>query len=127
MTTFEEYIKNFDYKAIPVMKISSKELIELLPTDKVQLIDIRFKEEYEMWNSRIFKNIPINELPNRLDELDPTKLIIAACPHSTRSIIAMHYLKTEGFDVKFLSDGLIEFNNSLLGGNAKKLYNKLNN
>jgi len=126
MITFEEYIKNFDYKAIPAMKISSKELIELLPSDNLQLIDIRFKEEYEMWNARIFKNIPINELPNRLDELDRDKLIVTACPHSTRSIIAMHYLKTEGFDVKFLSDGLLEFNNSLLGGNAKKLYNKIN-
>ena len=109
------------------MKISSKELIELLPSDKVQLIDIRFIEEYAMWNTKVFKNIPINELPHRLDELDREKLIVAACPHSTRSIIAMHYLKTEGFNVKFLSDGLIEFNNSLLGGNAKKLFNKLSN
>ncbi len=127
MTKFEEYIRSFEYSSIPAMKISSKDLIALLPSDKVQLIDIRFKEEYAMWNTKIFKNIPINELPHRLDELHRDKLIIAACPHSTRSIIAMHYLKTEGFNVKFLSDGLVEFNNSLLGGNAKKLFNKLNN
>ena len=126
MTTFEKYIRNFDYKAIPAMKISSKELIALLPSNKVQLIDIRFKEEYEMWHAGVFKNIPINELPDSLHKLDKNKLIITACPHNTRSIIAMHYLKTEGFEVKFLSDGLVAFNNLLLGGNAKILYKKLN-
>ena len=122
MITFEEYIRNFDYPSISAMKISSKELIELLPTSTVQLIDIRFKEEYEMWNTHVFKSIPINELPNRLNELDHDKLIVTACPYSTRSNIAMHYLKIAGFNVKYLSDGLIAFNSLLLGGGAKKLY-----
>ncbi len=124
MITLEEYIRNFDYQSIPAMKISSKELVELLPTNMTQVIDIRFKEEYEIWNTGLFKNIPMNELPERLDELDYEKLIITACPHNTRSIIAMHYLKTKGFNVKFLSDGMIAFNSLLLGGSAKKL-NKL--
>ena len=125
MTTFEEYIRNFDYRAIPAMKINSTELMELLPTNTVQVIDVRFMEEYEMWNTKIFKSIPINELPDRLDELDHDKLIVTVCPHSTRSNIAMHYLKTKGFNVKFLSDGIIAFNSLLLGGGAKKLYKTL--
>jgi len=43
MTTFEEYIRNFDYHSIPAMKMSSKKLIELLPSGTVQAIDIRFR------------------------------------------------------------------------------------
>jgi len=125
MTTFEEYIRNFDYPSIPAMKMSSKKLIEILPAGNVQVIDIRFREEFEMWNTGIFKNIPINELPVRLDELDPNKLIVTACPHNIRSNIAMHYLKTKGFNVKFLSDGMITFNSLLLGGEADNLYQLL--
>ncbi len=122
MITFEEYIRNFDYPSIPAMKMSSKKLIELLPSGTVQVIDIRFREEYEIWNTGIFKNIPLNELPDRLDELDREKLIVTACPHNIRSNIAMHYLKTQGFNVKFLSDGMITFNSLLLGGDADNLY-----
>ena len=125
MTTFEEYIRNFDYPSIPAMKISSTKLIELLPSGTVQVIDIRFREEYEMWNTGLFKNIPLNELPDRLDELKSEKLIVMACPHSTRSNIAMHYLKTKGFNVKFLSDGMTTFNSLLLGGEADNLYQLL--
>ncbi len=126
MTTFEKYIKDFKYESIPAMKMSSKKLIELLPSDTVQVIDIRFKEEYDIWNTGIFKNIPINELPKRLEELGLDKLIVTACPHSIRPNIAMHYLKTKGFNVKFLSDGMTTFNSLLLGGDADNLYVLLN-
>ncbi len=121
MTKPEEYIKDFKYESIPAMKMSSKKLIELLPSDTVQVIDIRFKEKYDIWNTGIFKNIPLNELPERLDEL-----IVTACPHNIRSNIAMHYLKTKGFNVKFLSDGMTTFNSLLLGGDADNLYVLLN-
>lgn len=126
MTTFEEYLKYFDYESIPAMKMPSKRLLEILPKGNVQLIDIRFKEEYDIWNTGIFKNIPLNELPDRLDELDRNKLIITACPHNIRSNIAMHYLKMKGFNVRFLSDGLLTFNSLLLGSGACDLYDLLN-
>lgn len=125
MITLEKYIRNFDYKSIPEMKISSKELIEILPENHVQIVDVRFREEYDIWQSSLLKNIPINELPDRLDELDKNKLIVTACPHSIRSNIAMHYLKTKGYRVKFLSDGMTTFVSSLLGGNALKLSKSL--
>lgn len=125
MKTLEEYIREFEYQSIPAMKISSKELIKILPENNVQVIDIRFKEEYEVWHSSLLKNIPLNELPDRLDELDKDKLIVTACPHNIRSNIAMHYLKTKGFNVKFLSDGLTTLLASLLGGGALSLYNAL--
>jgi rhodanese-related sulfurtransferase len=126
MKTFENYIENFDYSSIPAMKMSSKNLIELLPEGNIQLIDVRFKEEYDAWKVFPFKNIPLNELPQRLSELDPNQLIITACPASIRSNIAMHYLMTKGFNVRFLSDGLSNFINYLMGSDAKKFQHTLN-
>ena len=46
------------------------------------------KEEYAAWQVGPSKNIPLNELPKRLNELDKDKIIITACPHKDRAIIA---------------------------------------
>ena len=127
MSDFENYIKNFDYHAIHKMKISSEDLLDLIiAKEKVQIIDVRFREESQLWNFSFIKNIPINELPDRLEELHKDSLIVTACPHKDRSNVAMHYLKCKGYNVKFLSDGLTQLVNKLLGGAAKKIYTKLN-
>jgi len=65
--------------------------------------------------------IPLNELPKRLKELDRTKLIVTACPHKDRSALAMAYLKTQGFDVKYLEDGLLGLAELLRGEKAKEV------
>ena len=67
----------------------------------------------------VAKNIPLNELPNRLNELDKNKTIVTACPHKDRAIIAMTFLKTKGYDVMYLKDGLIGLAEYLRGDNAK--------
>lgn len=45
--SIEEYLVGFDYQARKDMKIDSKELVEQYKEGKVQLVDIRFKEEFE--------------------------------------------------------------------------------
>jgi len=85
MKVFKEYLKEFDYQSRKDMKIQTKQMLELVSSGKAQLIDIRFKEEYEAWSVAKSRNIPLNELPNRLDELDKNKLIITACPHNDRA------------------------------------------
>ncbi|SFZ97849.1 hypothetical protein MNB_SV-5-479 [hydrothermal vent metagenome] len=117
---FETYLKSFDYQARKDMKIKAVEMLNLLEEDKAQLIDIRFREEYEAWHLPISKNIPLNELPNRLDELDKNKLIITACPYNDRANIARIYLKLKGYNVRYLSDGLLKTVNYLRGDNAKE-------
>lgn len=66
-------------------------------------------------------NIPLNELPGRLAELDRGKTVVTACPHKDRAIIAMVYLKTKGFEVKYLQDGLVELAEYLRGDKAREL------
>lgn len=121
----EEYVKSFDLEERTNMKIKTAEMLVLLEGKKAVLIDIRFKEEFQVWNMPFSKNIPLNELPNRLDELPKDKLIITACPHNDRANIARIYLKTKGYNVRYLSDGLLKVTNYLRGDNAVEFLQEL--
>ena len=123
---FDTYLQNFDYKARKEMKITTYEMLELVAHNKAQLIDIRFKEEFEAWSMGFAKNIPLNELPKRLDELDKNKLIITACPHNDRANIARMFLYLKGYQVRYLSDGLLKTADNLRGDKAKEFIHKRN-
>lgn len=47
MIDFNEYLRNFDYQERVDMKIQKDELFKLYAQGRLQLIDIRFKEEHE--------------------------------------------------------------------------------
>ncbi|MCD6375584.1 MAG: rhodanese-like domain-containing protein [Caldisericaceae bacterium] len=116
-----QYLSSFDYEERKRMKIGLNELFELLIKDQVQFIDIRFKEEYQAWQFPFAKNIPLNELPDRLSELDKNKLVVTACPHYDRAIMARIFLVTQGFKARYLVDGLLGMANFLRGDNARDL------
>ena len=118
--TFEVYILNFDYDARKEMKINSNGLKQMLMEGRAQLIDIRFKEEYAAWNVVPSINIPLNELPRRINEIDKNKTIVTACPHKDRAIIAMSYLRSKGIKAKYLTDGLIGLAENLRGDDAEE-------
>lgn len=117
--SYEGYLNSFTYEERKDMKINSIELAVMLEEGTAQLIDIRFKEEYEAWNMPISINIPLNELPKRLKELDKSKLIVTACPHKDRAIIARTFLKLKGYNSRYLTDGLIGLAEYWRGDNAK--------
>lgn len=121
----EEYVKSFDLKERSNMKVKTAEMLVLVEENKAVLIDIRFKKEFEAWNMPFSKNIPLNELPNRLDELPKDKLIITACPHNDRANIARLYLTTKGYKARYLSDGLLKVANFLRGDNAVEFLEEL--
>ena len=121
----EEYMTSFTYDARKEMKINSKELVKLVTEGKAQLIDIRFKEEFVAWSMGFAKNIPLNELPARLNELDKSKIIVTACPHKDRAAIARLYLATKGYKTKYLTDGLLGVAELLRGDRAKNFINTL--
>ena len=123
--SLESYLLNYDYESRLEMKINSEELKELINKGEAILIDIRFEEEYKSWNMPFAKNIPLSELPKRLNEIDKSKIIVTACPHKDRAIIAMVYLQTKGYKVKYLTDGLLGLADALRGGNAYNFHYKL--
>jgi len=121
----EKYISTFNYEARKEMKMDSKGLIKLLKQGKAQLIDIRFPEEYSAWKVGPSKNIPLNELPDRLSEIDKKKIVVTACPHKDRATIAMVYLRSKGIKAKYLTDGLVGLAENLRGDNAKEFIDAL--
>ncbi|WP_333804817.1 rhodanese-like domain-containing protein [Sulfurospirillum sp.] len=118
--SFEEYLLHFDYKERETMKIKTPDMLALVEEGKAILVDVRFKEEFEVWHMNFAKNIPLNELPKRLNELPKDKLIITACPHNDRSNIARLFLVQNGYNAKYLNDGLLKTADFLRGENAKE-------
>ena len=118
--SFESYLKNFDYEARTEMKINSVEMTAMVEEGEAVLIDIRFPDEYEAWHMGFSKNIPLNELPDRLNELPKDKLIITACPHNDRANMARMFLITKGYNARYLNDGLLKTADFLRGDNAKE-------
>ena len=119
-TAIGSFLTRFDYETRADMKIDSKKLLTLLTEKKAVLVDIRFPEETRAWKMGFGLFIPLNELPKRLAELPKDKIIVAACPHKDRSAIAMAYLRTKGFNARYLTDGLIGLAENLRGDNAKE-------
>ncbi len=122
---FADYLRGFDYDERKAMKIQLPEMLELYRAGKAQVIDIRFHEEYEAWNVGIGQHIPLNELPNRIDELDAQKTIVTMCPHYDRAEIARLYLQLEGFHARYLTDGMLGIANHLRGDIARDYMNSL--
>lgn len=119
-SAFDSFLTNFDYETRADMKIDSNRLITLLAEKKAVLVDIRFPEETKAWKMGFGLFIPLNELPRRFRELPKDKIIVTACPHKDRSAIAMAYLRTKGYNARYLTDGLSGLAENLRGDNAKE-------
>jgi rhodanese-related sulfurtransferase len=118
--TFDAYLKRFDYNERTEMKIQSLEAVELYKVGEVEFVDIRFKEEQAIWGFPFMKRIPLNELPNRLNELDKNKTIVTVCPHYDRAEMARIYLTLKGYKSRYLTDGIIGLAGYLRGDEAKE-------
>jgi len=116
---FDTYLRDFDYVERMAMKIGLEELLDLYARDEIQLIDIRFHEEYAAWSVGIGQHIPLNELPDRLGELDSAKTIVAMCPHYDRAEIARLYLTMKGFSSRYFTSGMLGLVDHLRGGRAR--------
>ncbi len=122
---FDTYLKNFDYDERQKMKIQMPELFELYVKGEAQVIDIRFNEEYEAWHIGFGDHISLNELADRLDEIDKNKTIVTMCPHYDRAEIARLFLKLKGYNARYLNDGMLKVVDYLRGDKARDYMKKL--
>ena len=77
-----------------------------LPRDgSVTLLDTRTVEEFAHGHIDGFFNIPVDELRERLDELDKNKPVYVICQSGLRSYIACRILAGNGFDCYNFSGG----------------------
>ena len=77
-----------------------------LPQDgSVTLLDTRTAEEYGQGHIKGFRNIPVDELRERLNELEPGKPVYVICQSGLRSYIACRILAGYGFECYNFSGG----------------------
>lgn len=81
-----------------VQNISTAELKDLLKNKNIQFVDVRTKGEYNSNHIREFKNIPLNELPQKANSLDKDKDIVVICQSGMRSTRASKLLKKMNFE-----------------------------
>jgi len=116
--SLENYLLGYTYESRKEMKATSTQVIDWVEDGKAVLVDIRFKEEQQTWGVNFGLKIPLSELPKRLAELPKDKIIVAACPHKDRATIAMVYLRTQGYNARYLTDGLLGLMENLRGEDA---------
>ena len=80
--------------------------LDTLPMDgSAVLLDTRTKEEFGSGHIDGFVNIPVDELRERLGELETGKPVYAICQSGLRSYIACRILMQHGFDCRNFSGG----------------------
>jgi len=122
---FDRYLQSFDYQERKDMKIQLEECLERYAKGEIQLIDIRFQEEFDAWNIGFGNHIPLHEIPDRLDEIDSSKTIVTMCPHYDRAEIARLYLKLNGYNARYLTCGMLGVVDFLRGDKARDYMLKL--
>ena len=80
------------------------EVEELDPNDSI-LLDVRSEMEYENGHIPGAINIPVDDLRERLSELDPEKEIIEYCAVGLRGYVADRILSQYGYKVKNVTGG----------------------
>lgn len=61
------------------------------------LLDVREPWEYQTCNIAGSVSIPMNTIPDQLDQLDPDAAIVCICHHGARSMRVAHFLESNGY------------------------------
>jgi hydroxyacylglutathione hydrolase len=65
--------------------------------DGLQIVDVRNPGEFDGGSIADATNIPVGQLPGRVDELDPAKPTVVFCAGGYRSSVAASVLREQGF------------------------------
>lgn len=79
------------------------------------IIDVR--EDYELEETGRIKNsihIPMDQIPNRLEEIPKDREIYLLCRSGVRSYNVAKYLEERGYDVINLDGGIINYKGELI-------------
>lgn len=128
MKKLTEVIKkmDFDFFGAGLHKVTPAQFLE---NPEALLVDIRSREEirnlqFPMADFCEVLTIPLNELPDRLNEIPGDRDMATFCSSGVRSVAAYLYLKTAGFDrVRVISGGYGDLCEALMPGKVKSRIN----
>lgn len=91
-----------------VLQITAKELQKKLHENlKPLVLDVREPDEFEFAHISGSLHIPLNQIPQRKDEIDSSSGCVVICHHGIRSQYAASYLANSGFNQIYnLSGGI---------------------
>jgi rhodanese-related sulfurtransferase len=110
-------------------KISPEKFFEI---ENGFVLDVRSKEEagsimikMEYHPNMECKNIPIDEIPDRISEIPKEKSVAVFCPANVRSAIVYAYLLSKGFsDIRIVEGGYSALTEALKPGKVLKVLQK---
>ncbi|MGH9019854.1 MAG: rhodanese-like domain-containing protein [Acidimicrobiales bacterium] len=71
------------------------------------LLDVRDDSEWSAGRAPGAIHVVLSDLPDRVDELDRSRLVVCVCRVGGRSLRAAHFLHEEGFEVANLDGGMV--------------------
>lgn len=129
MEKFDDLLRKLDlnYLGNGKHKISFEKTMELRKENKVFILDVRTKEENECVKIGFAKNIPINEIPDKINEIPKDKTVVVFCSSATRATIVYTYLQLNGYnDVKIITNSISEIAGFFKPGYLLKNLDNLN-
>ena len=124
IATFADVLREMDIEFLVSGEygILVEEAAKFLDHPHFLFLDVRTKEERDHLAFPFALHIPINELPDRMDEVPRDKFIITFCLTGFRGVLAYAYLRTQGIDeVKALKGRLDNLAGAMTPGRFYKL------
>lgn len=76
----------------------------------VQVLDVRGPDEHADWHIPGAVNVPLDELPARLGELDRDRPVVVVCTRGVRSAEAAELVRRSGLEATSLDGGMLAWN-----------------
>jgi rhodanese-related sulfurtransferase len=124
LITFADVLREMDIEFLVSGEygILVEEAAKFIDHPHFLFLDVRTKEERDHLTFPFALHIPINELPDRMDEVPRDKFIITFCLTGFRAVMAYAYLRTQGIDeVKALKGRLDNLAGAMTPGRFYKL------
>ena len=100
----------------------SREEAQALLADGAQLVDVRVAHEWDAGHIAGATHLPLEELPERIGELDSDRPVVLYCRGGTRSSMAAEALEGAGFDALKLSEGIVGWDEAVLELDSENSY-----
>ena len=88
------------------MEVEVLELKKMLKNDEVVLLDVREPYEIEICNVKGSLFIPMNEIPQNIEQLDKEKRYAVMCHSGVRSLYVSNYLNSLGYSTLNVTGGI---------------------
>ncbi|MCB9880637.1 MAG: rhodanese [Planctomycetes bacterium] len=106
----------------PIENLSASECAaRLAGNEPPVLLDVRTPREHRSHRIPGATAMPLHELADRVDELDPDRPVLVYCEHGVRSLSACAFLAERGFrNIANLQGGIVRWNGRLEGEDVRR-------